>query len=317
MALRHAGCPSARRSRRPSPTSDQSRTSAPTRNTVSTGSYQPAPEVASKNATTSRSSACSGGSPSPDTAITGANRSTAPAMPAAPVCRARLAQRWVLSMLECPAEEGRCQPSVGALAQASLRAQRQADRVDAVALVGGGAVALALEDVPEVAPAVGAPHLDPLHPHRDVLDVLDRVAGEGGVERRPAAVAVELGARGEQLGATGPAGVDALGLGVGVLADERSLGAGLAQHLVLRRAELGAPLLVGLRHGIRAVGLLHAHASTPSGTVTVLSRPYGLTTISTQSGPFWSHLLTAGDRTARIGSRHGGQSNRAGSPRGS
>ena len=40
------------------------------------------------------------------------------------------------------------------------RAQGEADRVDAVALVGRGVVALALEDVPEVAAARGAAHLD-------------------------------------------------------------------------------------------------------------------------------------------------------------
>ena len=52
----------------------------------------------------------------------------------------------------------------------------------------------------------------------------------------------------KQLGVAGLAGVDALGLGVGVLADEGALGAGLAQHGVLLRRELLAPLLVGLLH---------------------------------------------------------------------
>jgi hypothetical protein len=49
--------------------------------------------------------------------------------------------------------------------------------------------------------------------------------------------------------------VDALGLGVGVLPDERGLRAGLAQDGVLLGRELLAPLLVGLLH-------LVAHAST-------------------------------------------------------
>ena len=39
--------------------------------------------------------------------------------------------------------------------------------------------------------------------------------------------------------------VDAFGLGVGVLTDERALGAGLAQHGELLRRELLAPFVVG------------------------------------------------------------------------
>src|ERR1700722_223775 len=48
----------------------------------------------------------------------------------------------------------------------------------------------------------------------------------------------------EQLGATGPALVHAFGLGVGVLTDERALGAGAAQHVELLRVEFLAPLVV-------------------------------------------------------------------------
>ena len=50
----------------------------------------------------------------------------------------------------------------------------QADRVDAVAVAGRGAVAVG-EDVAEVGAAVGAADLDPLHAEGVVLDVLDGV----------------------------------------------------------------------------------------------------------------------------------------------
>src|SRR5439155_13875081 len=73
--------------------------------------------------------------------------------------------------------------------------------------------------------------------------------GVGRVEeRRPAAMGFELLATAEQLGAAGPAFVDALGLGVGVLAGERPLGAGLPQHRELVGGELLAPLVVGELH---------------------------------------------------------------------
>ena len=52
----------------------------------------------------------------------------------------------------------------------------------------------------------------------------------------------------KSLALAGLAAVDALGLGVGVLAGEGPLGAGLAQDGVLLRAELLTPLLVGLLH---------------------------------------------------------------------
>src|ERR1700754_786167 len=54
----------------------------------------------------------------------------------------------------------------------------------------------------------------------------------------------ELLAAAKQLGAAGSALVDALGLGVGVFAGERSLGAGAAQHREFVRGELFAPLVV-------------------------------------------------------------------------
>ena len=49
----------------------------------------------------------------------------------------------------------------------------------------------------------------------------------------------------EQLRAARLAAVDALGLGVGVLAGKGTLGASFAEDLVLLRAELSAPLGLG------------------------------------------------------------------------
>src|SRR5690606_15440466 len=76
-------------------------------------------------------------------------------------------------------------------------------------------------------------------------------------EGRPAALGVELRLAAEQLGAAAPAAIDADGLVVLVLTAEGTLGAGLAQHVVLRGAQLGAPLLFGL---VGRVGLV-AHIS--------------------------------------------------------
>src|SRR5690606_1104042 len=63
---------------------------------------------------------------------------------------------------------------------------------------------------------------------------------------RPPTAGVELGVRFEQLGAARLAGVDAHGLGVGVLAGEGTLGAGLSEHGVLLIGELLAPLGIRL-----------------------------------------------------------------------
>src|ERR1700761_3243643 len=70
----------------------------------------------------------------------------------------------------------------------------------------------------------------------------------------------ELLGAAEQFSATGPALVDALGLGVGVLTGERTLGAGSAQHVEFLRVESLAPLVVAeLQLGLRR---RRRHAST-------------------------------------------------------
>ena len=105
-----------------------------------------------------------------------------------------------------------------------------------------------------------------------------RVAGEGGVERRPAAVRLELRVAAEELGAAGSARVDALGLGVGVLTPEGRLGARLAQHLELGRRQGLAPLLLTALDGIRlAGGRLVTHVRTNAGSAR-LCAPTGCST---------------------------------------
>ena len=72
------------------------------------------------------------------------------------------------------------------------RYQPQRDRVDAVALIGRRRVTLALEDVAQVAVAVGAYHLDPMHASR-VVGPQDHRVGVGRIkERRPAAMGFVL-----------------------------------------------------------------------------------------------------------------------------
>jgi hypothetical protein len=80
---------------------------------------------------------------------------------------------------------------------------------------------------------------------------------------------LELRIGAEQFGAARAAGVDTLGLRVGVLAGERPLGARLAQDLVLGGCELGAPLVVGL-HDLRCGlgGGIHATKTMPGRATT-------------------------------------------------
>src|SRR5262245_49696752 len=115
--------------------------------------------------------------------------------------------------------------------------QLQADRVDAVPLVGGRGVALALEDVAKVAVAVRADDLGACHAKAAVLAQDDPVAGQWAEERRPAAVGVELRVAAEELRAARSALVHADRLGVGVLPGPRAFRAGLAQDRVLLRGQ--------------------------------------------------------------------------------
>src|SRR5271156_3727673 len=71
---------------------------------------------------------------------------------------------------------------------------------------------------------------------------------------------LELLGAAEQFGTTGPALVDAGGLGVGVLTGERTLGAGATQDVEFLRVELLAPLVIA-ELDARLLGL-RSHAST-------------------------------------------------------
>ena len=95
----------------------------------------------------------------------------------------------------------------------------------------------------QVRVAGGASNLDAAHAERRVFQVAHAVLGQGSEERRPAAVRVELLVRAEQLRAAGPAGVDAFGVRVPVLAREGTLRAALAQHRVFFGAEDFTPIL--------------------------------------------------------------------------
>jgi hypothetical protein len=75
---------------------------------------------------------------------------------------------------------------------------------------------------------------------------LDRVVVGRHVERRPAAMRVELVVAAKQLGVAGAAAVHADRLGVGVLTNIRGFSGGLAQHRILGRRQLSAPFIVGL-----------------------------------------------------------------------
>lgn len=124
----------------------------------------------------------------------------------------------------------------------------QRDAIDAVALVGGGVEAFALEDVAEVAVALRAEHFGADHAAGEVV-AGDHVLRFGRiVEGRPAAVAVEFLLRGEELGVAAAAVVGAFALGFELLVNlaVRSLGAGLAEDAVLLGREELLPFLVGL-----------------------------------------------------------------------
>ena len=96
----------------------------------------------------------------------------------------------------------------------------------------------------EVGFAGGAEDLDADHAVGGVAPFDDAVAGEGGEEGGPAAVAVELLGGAEEFGAAGAAGVDAFGGGVGVFTDVGWFGAGAAEDVEFLRGEALAPLVV-------------------------------------------------------------------------
>jgi hypothetical protein len=127
-------------------------------------------------------------------------------------------------------------------------------RVDAVAQPGRRRPVV--EDVAEMASAVRAGDLRPLH-EEGAVDVLRhrRVLGRG-VEAGPPAVGVELGLGLEQLGAAARAQVNAWGRGLPVLTRERPLGDLLPQDVVLGRGQVAPPLRLCLLHHFHLLHVL-------------------------------------------------------------
>src|SRR6478609_1019494 len=144
-------------------------------------------------------------------------------------------------------------PMPALLGVGRLPLEDQRGRVDAVALrrrVGGQAsiIGTIVEDVTEVTPAAPANDLCAAHEQAVVRTQLDRLGDRGLRKARPSRARVELRVRPEQVAAAPGAAVGARLLVVDILAGERRLGAGAAQHLVLLRGQLLAPLLLGLLH---------------------------------------------------------------------
>src|SRR5262245_57550859 len=110
--------------------------------------------------------------------------------------------------------------------------------------------------MPQVRAAVRTPDLGPDPAEGAVLEQDDGVALFRLIEARPATVRLELGVRAEQLGAAGPAVVDAASLGVRVLAGEGRLRACLPQDVVFLRRQPLAPFVLGELH------ICHANETT-------------------------------------------------------
>src|SRR5207245_1160217 len=113
--------------------------------------------------------------------------------------------------------------------------------VDAEALPGG--VGAVVEDVSEVPAATLADDLGALHEKAVVGAELDVLGVLGFVEAGPAGARLKLGPGVEELGAAPRTGVRPVLVGIHVLAGERSLGALLAEHVVLLGGQLRLPLL--------------------------------------------------------------------------
>src|SRR5678815_664478 len=105
--------------------------------------------------------------------------------------------------------------------------------------------------------AVVATHLDAHHAMAVVDDALDHLAVDRLRIARPSAARIELRRRGEQQRSAADAAVAPLIPVIPVLAAERSLGGGMARHLVLHGVERGAPLGIGL------LDFVVAHGGTP------------------------------------------------------
>src|SRR4051812_12980943 len=149
-----------------------------------------------------------------------------------------------------PDRAGELRPAHCRLTLVAHRLERQRHRVHAVA-VTGRRLRRVVEEVTQVGVTDGAPHLGADHAVAAVFQEPYGVRAGGVVERRPAAVRLELGLRAEQLVAAGSAAVNTDPVLLEERAGPRPLRAGLAEDGVLLGGELGAPLLVGLLHLVR------------------------------------------------------------------
>src|SRR5216683_885646 len=123
------------------------------------------------------------------------------------------------------------------------RMEYQGKAIHAVAQAGR--LRPVVEDVTEMAAATAAVDFGPQHPEGAVFGLADRVF-ERLVEARPAGAALEFRLRGEQRQVAAGAGEDALAMLLEQRARSRTLGALLAQDLILLRRQLRAPFRIGL-----------------------------------------------------------------------
>lgn len=173
-------------------------------------------------------------------------------------------------------------------------------RVDAEPLpLGLGPV---VEDVAQVCPALRARDLGPEHVEARVLGQLDAALLEDLVEGRPAAAAVVLVLRGEELLLADDAGVDAALVVLVVAAGVRALGALLLGHVPLQRGQPALELLLVelLGHLGRGTGLPEA-AALRYDLARPLERQQGLLEAAAEQQTATRHYTQLGMRCRGVG----------------
>src|ERR1700686_2031352 len=113
------------------------------------------------------------------------------------------------------------------------------------AVAQAGRLRPVVEDVTEMAAAAGAMNFGPQHPEGAVFGLADGVV-ERLIKTRPAGAALEFRLRGEQRQVAAGAGEDTLAMLLEQRARSRTLGALLAQDVILLRRQLRAPFRIGL-----------------------------------------------------------------------
>src|SRR5467141_4794409 len=102
-----------------------------------------------------------------------------------------------------------------------------------------------VKDMTEMAAAAAAVNFGPQHPKGAVFGPADGIV-ERLIKTRPAGAALEFRLRGEQRQVAAGAGEDALAMLLEQRARSRTLGALLAQDLILLRRQLRPPFRIGL-----------------------------------------------------------------------